>query len=167
MKNEFSPADVFGRSLRLWWAVVIFAIVGGGLGFIVHRLLPPIYSSRIILTTSINFAQAGILTDEKQDQAINAAGNVILSSSVEDAVLLQAAENGIAIDKNTFENNRFSDRLGYEIIFGVESKDPKTAAALTNIWGEDALTNLNDNLLHSLKADAFLKTLNYMEACFQ
>jgi hypothetical protein len=167
MKNEFSPADIFIRSLQLWWVVVFFAIAGGGLGFYIHRLFPPIYSSRIVLTTSINFAHAGVLTDEKQDQAINAAGNVLLSSSVEEAVLKQAGENGIVMDGKTFEQERFSDRLGYELTFGVNSKDPNIAETLTNIWGENALTILNDDLLHSLKADAFSKTLNDLEECFQ
>jgi hypothetical protein len=167
MKNEFSPADGFVRSLRLWWVVVIFAIAGGGLGFIVHRLLPPTYSSRIILTTSINFSQTGVLTDEKQDQAINAARDVILSDAVKGAVLSRAADSGIEIDSTNFENSRFSDRLGYEIIIGIDSRDPNIAASLTNIWGENALATLNEDLLHSLKGEAFSETLNNLEACFE
>jgi hypothetical protein len=167
MKNEFSPSDVFDRSLRLWWVVVIFAIAGGSLGFIVHRLLPPIYSSRIILTTSINFSQTGVLTDEKQDQAINAARDVILSDAVKEAVLSQTADGVIEIDSTNFENARFSDRLGYEIIIGIDSRDPNTAASLTNIWGEIALATLNDDLLHSLKAEAYSETLDNLEACFE
>jgi hypothetical protein len=167
MKNEFSPADIFSRSLRLWWVVVIFAIIGGGLGFVVHRIFPPVFSSRAIITTSINFAQTGNLTDEKQDQAINAAGNVILSSAVEDAVLSQAADQGIVIDRNTFESNRFSDRMAYEWIIGVESKDPNEAAALTNLWGENAISVLNEYLLHALKAEALSETLDNLEACFE
>jgi len=167
MENEFSPADVFVRSIRLWWVVVFFALIGGGIAFIVHGILPPVFSSRMSITTSINFAQTGNLTDEKQDQAINAAGNVILSSAVEDALLSQAAVEGIGIDRNTFESARFTDRMGYEWIIGVESKDPNTAAALTNVWGENALTILNGYLIHAIKAEALSKTLDNLEACFE
>ncbi len=167
MDNEFSPADIFIRSLRLWWIVVIFTIAGGGLGLLVHHILPPVYSSRTEITTSINFAQTANLSDEKQDQAIDAAGDVILSSAVKDAVLAQAKNRGIVIDSNTFESNRFSDRMAYKWIIGVDSKDPNTAATLTNIWGEIALKILNEYLLHALKAEALSETLDNLEACFE
>ena len=167
MKIEFSPVEVFTRALRLWWLVVLFTIIGGGLGYLIHGFLPPVFSSRTIITTSINFSQTGNLTDERQDQAINAAGDVILSSAVEEAVISQALENGIAIDSATFQANRFSDRLAYDWIIGVESEDPKTATLLTNIWGEMATNVLNDDLTHALKAEALSKMLDNLEACLE
>ena len=167
MKNGFSPADIFIRSVKLWWVVVIFSIAGGGLSYVIHGLLPPVFSSRVIITTSINFAKTGPLTDEKQDQAINAARDVILSNTVKEAVLSQALDQGFEFNLEEFENAHFSDRMGFDIVIGIEANDPNMAAFITNIWADTALTNLNDDLWHAIKAEALSKVLNNLEACFE
>jgi tetrahydromethanopterin S-methyltransferase subunit F len=167
MKNDFSPAEIISRAFRLWWVVVVAAIIGGGIGFLIHHFLPPVFSSQAEITTSINFAKTGVLSDEKQDQAINAAGDVILSSDVEVAVLSQAASQGITLDGKAFEKMRFSDRMGYRWIFGIQSVDAKLAADLANIWGEISLNYLNKSLNHALIADNLSATLQNLESCLQ
>lgn len=167
MKNDFSPAEIFTKSIRLWWLVVILTILGGGLGFLIHQILPPVFASRAEITTSINFARSGILSDVQQDQAINAVGDVILSSAVEAAVLGQAADHGISIDGITLKSMRFSDRMGYRWIIGIQSEDLVLAAELTNFWAESSLRILNEYLLHALRAEILTSTLNNLESCLQ
>jgi hypothetical protein len=167
MRIDFSPAEVFIKSVRIWWVVVVLALLGGLLGLLIHVLLPPIYSSRAEITTSINFSQSGILTDEQQDQAINAVGDVILSTNLSQTVKSQALSQGFDIGNGDFESHRFSSRMGYRWIFGYRSKEPVEAAEVTNVWAENSMKVLNDYLLHSFKAKNFDELLSNLESCFE
>jgi len=56
-------ADVFSQAVRYWWLVIILIIVGGVGGLLVSLLGKPLYESTSHITTVIDFAYAGRLTD--------------------------------------------------------------------------------------------------------
>ena len=77
MTTEFIPMDSFLKTLNYWWIIVLFMLGGAIIGLIAHAVVPPIYESQAAITTSINFVQTGVLTDEQQDQAVDAVGDLI------------------------------------------------------------------------------------------
>jgi hypothetical protein len=167
MKTQFTPLEQLIRSLRWWWLVVIISIAGGTVGYLVHGLLPPIYLSRAVITTSINYLQTGILTDEKQDQSVGAVGDLVGSDKVMQATLSQANAQGISIDLVEFKKVSFLDRKEFRWTLGIESTNAQQAADLTNLWAQESMRQLNESLAHAINANSQAMELDRMEACFQ
>jgi uncharacterized protein involved in exopolysaccharide biosynthesis len=84
--DDFVPSEVIKRAIRLWWLLALLMIAGGVAGVLASRLQKPVYESQASITTSIDFAYAGRLSDDEEDYLISSVGDVIDSSDVLESV---------------------------------------------------------------------------------
>jgi uncharacterized protein involved in exopolysaccharide biosynthesis len=89
MIQEFSPRDEIIHSLRGWWILAVFMILGGLAGYIVHRVEPPVYQAKAILYSYIDYQE---ITDVRlmefdEDVTVNTIQSVMLSNQVVGQVL--------------------------------------------------------------------------------
>lgn len=166
MEAEFIPMDDFIKTLKYWWIIVLFMLGGVVTGFVVHTICPPIYESQAEITTSINFVQTGVLTDEQQDQAVGAVGDLIRSTEVINIVLKKITDENISISTlKSLQKVVFVERQEYLWRIRVQMKDPETATTVVNIWAKEALFQLQAASMHALLADNLTDNLSNIENC--
>ncbi len=125
---EFIPVEQLIRALKYWWLIALFMLGGGVTGFIVHTILPPIYESRVEITTSIDFLQTGVLTDEQQDQAVDAVGDLIGSTLVKNNILEKINnENDSFLTLQELQKSAFLERQEYRWRIRVRMSEPEIA----------------------------------------
>jgi hypothetical protein len=146
MIQEFSPRDEIIHSLRGWWILAVFMILGGLAGYIVHRVEPPVYQAKAILYSYIDYQE---ITDVRlmefdEDVTVNTIQSVMLSNQVVGQVLEKAGNAGIPIDYVAFMDNMsiYRSLTNFELFY--RDRDPKIAQAVVNIW---TLTGYSDFLL--------------------
>ncbi|MBN2258303.1 MAG: hypothetical protein JW704_10850 [Anaerolineaceae bacterium] len=138
MLQEFSPKEQISRSLNLWWVLAICIMLGGGIGYLIHRIEPPVYQVKAIINTFIDFQDINdaSLSQYDEDMTINSVKAVMLSNAVIEGVINRAAMEGISINYSTFmERQRiYRAHTDYELFY--LDPDPETARKLVNYWAE-------------------------------
>ena len=165
MNRAFSPLETFQSALRNWWLLVVLMILGAGVGELIHAQHPPIYEAKAELSTSIDFARTGSLSDIEQDQIIGIAGDVITSSAVLEKVVGSASELGIALDVDQFREISQAERQYYRWVLRVRHAQPETAARLANLWQEYAYAALEEAYGHAVIADGLFRYLDALQSC--
>jgi uncharacterized protein involved in exopolysaccharide biosynthesis len=163
--NEFSPLDTFKRAYRLWWLVALLTFLGGILGLIFHRLQPPVYEARAVITAQVDLTQTWELTELEQDQAITAVMTLFVSPPVLQQTTAEAIAQGLVIDELVYEQNLFLERRRSNLELLVRDKDPEKAAALANLWAAAAHQALLDSHTHALRAQAIRQILYPYAGC--
>ena len=143
-KTVWIPFDLIQVGLRLWWVWVVGICLGGGLGYGLQSLFPPLYQAGAVITTGIDFSQTGQLTDVEEDIIIQAVGDIIESDPVIEATLLQANTHGITLDRPEFDEMNFLQRRFTDWLLVVRSRDPGQAALLANLWAGSAWSALSE-----------------------
>jgi len=165
MKNqEFSLYESMERALARWWMMVILMIMGGITGWIFHLFYPPVYEAKAVITINMDFAKRQ-LTQYEEDTAFNAAGAIITSSDVKNLVIAEAQVNGYSIDLSRIQRDFYLEEKQSVWELRVRDRDPKVAAALTNIWAEKATNALDLALYHALQAEQLQVQIDGLENC--
>lgn len=95
--TDLNMSRTMHRFVHYWWVVAAAIVVGGLIGSIFPYLRKPLYESISVISTSIDFAYAGKLSELEEDQMLVAVGNLIGSTNVMSAVQEQAAQAGIEL----------------------------------------------------------------------
>jgi capsular polysaccharide biosynthesis protein len=161
------PFDELKRLLRYWWVLVVLVVAGGGLGWLVHGLRPPVYEARAAITVNINYDRSGELTDIEEDQAMEAVGRVIRSTDVQDALLADLQASGSSITAVQWEAMHTLERTNVLWVLIVRSPDPQQAASLANAWAGEAYPALQEALYHANKAETQQRYQDALMACIQ
>ncbi len=152
-KKEFIPFDQWPRILRFWWVIVLFALVGGVTGLIIHRLRPPIYEAQVVFIASIDFNKVEFtLTDRtatpvpyqfsQYDEDLALAEMDGTLRQVAPQVAAFAQQNGIQEDasavlaQSTIEREHAFWRVRYR------NADPALAQKVVNYWAEQGFSLL-------------------------
>ncbi len=168
MMTEFIPMDSFLKTLKYWWIIVLFMLGGAIIGFIAHAVFPPIYESQAAITTSINFVQTGVLTDEQQDQAVDAVGDLLKSTELTRIVLEKIMDENISISTlESFKKVTVLERQEYLWRMRVRMGNPETATTVVNIWAKEALNRLQAASMHALLANNLTEKLSNLEKCLE
>ena len=159
------PLEFLEASLKYWWMLVVFMLIGaaGGYGFYLTR--PSLYESKSIFSISINYAITGKLTDIEEDQAVVSAGDIFQSSEVIDKTLFQAQKEGIKLSVVEFRENSFIERTNSEWILKVRNENPAFASKLVNIWSDQASLVLDEGLRHAHLAAGYYRQLESLATC--
>lgn len=164
--SDFIPSDLVRRLIQSWWLVTVIVIVGGIGGLIVSRLQKPLYESTAIITTAIDFAYAGRLTDYEEDHLINAIGDLINSSEVMDELTHQVRSAGFLDDPKQLEKSISLSRQGYRWELSSRFNDPAKAQKVNQIWVDasvTALERMRNNSINGLRKYLLQQS---METCF-
>jgi uncharacterized protein involved in exopolysaccharide biosynthesis len=164
METEFIPLDALKRVLRLWWVVAAAVIIGGAVGFVFHRLHPPLYESTATYHVNLNFNQADQFvkpgdikaSQYNEDMALSAVKAALVE--VEPAVIADANQANITLSDDTFGANNNIARLQafWEISF--RSRDPKIAQKVVALWTDEAT-----KAMYVYQQDGRMKTYVYFE----
>jgi len=164
--EDLVPSELFRRVQRLWWLLLLLMIGGGIAGILITRVQKPLYESQATITTSIDFAYAGRLSDDEEDYLISSVGDIIDSDEVLDLVLRQAANSGISLTReSTFE--AFSkSRQGYRWVLSVRASSPELAQSLAQIWVDSAAQVLQAYRLDSMESLMLQSAMLALQNCF-
>jgi len=174
MSETFSPYEIFQRVYQdrtrlfsLWWFLVIFMILGAGVGELVYRLRTPIFEAHSAISIGIDFTRTGALTDVEEDYAIGIIGDLIASPDVLNQVLLKAHEQGLELDQASLQKAIFLERQNN--VWRLRVRQPESVAAekLANLWAEQALKVAKVAIQHATVAERYHRYLLSLESCLE
>jgi uncharacterized protein involved in exopolysaccharide biosynthesis len=163
----YVPRDDLAAALRWWWLIALFMIAGGCLGWLIHLTQPPVYETRAVLSTTINFARTGELTDTEEDNAIGIVGDVITSTDVLEKTVTAAEAIGLHITQPELKNMLYAERTDTDWYFRVRHTDPQVAASVANLWSEQAYNTLIAALQHAIQAEALQRRADRLADCVE
>ncbi len=144
--DDFSPIETISHTLQWWWLVALFVICGGGLGWLVHRALPPLYEAKVVFSAAVDFKQAGAIDTLEQDKSINVLGDIIMSNSVVDMVVADAQAAGIKVDRVSLLQMAYLERKSEIWELRIRNSIPGVAQSLANLWADQAYEVLKTEL---------------------
>ena len=153
MENDFVPSELIKTIARKWWVLVLAMILGGLAGMLITRAHKPVYQSQAVLTTAVNYAYTGNLSDVVLDHLIMTVGEVIDSTAVRESVVENFASEGVAESASEIGNNLNLIRKGNSWLLTVRASDPLMAQQIALLWGNEALDSLIT--LRETATDAF------------
>ena len=166
ISGDFYSSAMIRRMVRFWWLLPLLIVAGGLLGYLVSRVQKPLYESTAVITTVIDYAYAGRLTDFEEDHLLNAIGDVVVSDEVINAVLSQAEEEGIVAHGQLSREDLAGSRQGYRWELSVRCPDALVAQKLTRLWLDHALLALENIRQDSINAVAEFAAQEAVGACF-
>ncbi len=165
--DDFFLSDVVRRTVSYWWLVVLLMIVGGVSGTLVSLLAKPVYESNATITTAIDFAYSGRITDYEEDFLLTAVGDIIQSDEVMDQVIDAAAKKSLTVDDYGLLAGLTASRQGYRWALSSRFSDPQVAQAINRVWLDAAMQELQAFRSDSLVALAEFHTQVGIENCFE
>jgi hypothetical protein len=166
MKNGYKPYEYLDRLVNRWWIITICMILGAGIGWIFHLTQSPLFESRSVISTAINYSETGLMTDLEEDHILSVIGEVIVSDSV-----IKQLENSLnpetrAEVEGNFRSNLFAEREGYRWVLRVRAINSQTSNEISSRWADIAVDTLDEALSHSRKALLLSRQISQLESCF-
>ena len=165
--KEYSPWDTFANILNHWGWVVLLALIGGSLGWIIHRLQPPVYESKAEITVIIDYSQTAPMTEYDQDHTIGIVKAVVLSKEVIEQVEAKAQAQRLSIKALKYGESIFLERKHSVLELIIRSRDAQDASSLANLWAETAYDSLVKAKQNALQARVLRGELVALEKCLQ
>lgn len=158
--------------MRRWWLVALLMIAGGGLGWLFHKLQPPVYEAIAEFTVSIDFTRPDAVSRWDQDRyeedhIILAAKSLMVSTAVTEQVSADVRALGIPPEALTYGKYVFIERKQAITELRVRNRDPQTAAAIANLWAQRAYDALVEAQGHAQRAWTLRQYLNGLNGCLQ
>jgi hypothetical protein len=164
-EDQFAPLDALKTAIRFWWFLSLLAILGGGVGWLTHRMQPPLYEAVARFSASIDYVSTGPLTQYEEDVALLGVGVVINSDDVVQAAVERAEVEGIHTDPIDLQRAAVLERRVNVWELRVRNADPRKAQRLANLWAEQGQAALLEGYQHALKADQIHRYLLSLESC--
>lgn len=164
--DDVVPSEIFRRLQRLWWLLLLIMIGGGIAGLLVSRVQKPLYESQASITTSIDFAYAGRLSDDEEDYLISSVGDIIDSDEVVELVLQQAEDSGLSLTKGSMLEAFSKSRQGYRWELSVRASTPEQARSLAQMWVETSAQVLEAYRIDSLESLMLQSAMLSLQNCF-
>jgi hypothetical protein len=152
--------------IRKWWIVLFLMIGCGFLGVLITHLQKPIFESQSSITTSIDFAYAGRMTEDDEDYLMETIGDVIESDEVFERLQDNAALENITVDDKTLQSKFTKARQGYRWELTVRDTNPVMAQKLTQLWTDSADLELKALREFSIDALRYQTSQMALENCF-
>ncbi len=167
MENDLAPIQALKNLMKFWWVVVALMILGGGVGLFITRLQPPIYESSATISTAIDYAFLSRLDDWEEDQIFQSVGDIIVSTSVLDKVLENAAVDGTPLSQAEIAANFSADRQDTRWVIRVRNADPKLAQKWAQLWSQEAISALSNLRKNAVVSVTVQSSLNSLVNCLQ
>ena len=163
--STFNPTDALNRVLRRWWLLAILTIAGGLLGLLFNALRPQPYEAGFRITTAIEVANSGELTQYQEDITYEAVGALLLSPSLKEAVIQQAGAEGLAMQADYLNRNATVERKLATWQVRVRHTDAQSAEMIAAIWLRLADAEIKRAYAEAIQADGLARYLDSMENC--
>lgn len=167
MDNDLQPMKILQRIQKYWWALILVIILGGLLGIGISRLHSPIYQSRAVITTVIDYSQLGKLDDYEEDQIFVAAGETINSSDVLDLVFKKVQADGIQLSRDDLKKALTLNRQDSRWLLYARFSDPETAQKIAQIWADESIQAIGRMNKEAIKNFFDQQYMNSMVTCLQ
>jgi hypothetical protein len=136
--NEFIPILHFYRIVRLWWVVVLTMLLGSLMGYIVHRINPPVYEATASIFVGIDFdkVDGSPLTQYDEDLALSIVYDVFFTPEVRTAMVNSREYQSSGLD--IYEWSRAIRVEREHAFWKVRARltNPEYAQLLVNKWTE-------------------------------
>jgi hypothetical protein len=165
MQNGYKPRESLDRLINQWWMITICMVLGAGIGWSFHFAQPPLFESRSVISTAINYSETGLLTDLEEDHVLSVIGEVIVSDSVITQLQDSLNPETLADVQGNLHSNLFAEREGYRWVLRVKAAKAQTANAISSRWADIATDNLDEALSHSRKALLLSRQISQFENC--
>lgn len=165
--REYSPWDTFSTILSHWWWAVLLALIGGSLGWVLHRLQPPVYEANAVITVMIDYSQTLPMTEYDQDHAIGIVKAVVLSKEVMEQVEANAQAQGLSIKLLKYGDTLFLERKHSVLELIIRDRNPQDASSMANLWAERAYTLLVEAQRSAVQARVLRGEMVTLEKCLQ
>jgi hypothetical protein len=161
MKNntEISPLQALERAIRYWWLIAGLGLLGGLLGWLFSRMMPPVYESGAILAISLletELAPADQLpmTYAEQENYLGPVEALLTSPTVREKLEAAATAQGIAFNATGFTAPDYRiERIKERWRLIVRAPDPLAASALADLWADAALETIVETNDHAINAE--------------
>lgn len=167
LAGDIVPLDLLQTSLRRWWLVILFVLIGGLVGWFIFLVQPPFYEASTSILVTVDFVSTGQLTQFEEDAMMDAVGNVLRSTEVIDRTLTKADQSGVHISAQQFKQMSFIERRLGTWIMRIRSRSPEEAMNLANIWAKEGGAALNDAYQHAVTADHLSRYAVSLETCLE
>lgn len=165
LNGAFAPLTALHQAMRFWWFIVLLAVAGGLMAWLLHLTRPPIYEAGVQFTAGIDYVSTGPLTQFEEDTALNAVGDLLSSSNVLQIVAQKAQGEGISIQQAQLRGQLTFERRVNTWVVRVRSTNPNTADRLAAIYAEQGRAALLQGYQHALAADRLDRYLHSLENC--
>ena len=143
--SEFIPMENFKRILKFWWLVLLLSIVGGIVGFIIHRQKPPLYEAKAVFMESIDFNKlTPPYTLTQYDEDISLITIEVAVQQTKQKVFFYVMDNHILGDPTILNAQAVIERKNAFWELRVRYTDPAVAQNITNYWAQAAYQLLQD-----------------------
>jgi hypothetical protein len=136
--DEFIPIEHFNRLLKTWWIIVAAALLGGLVGYVFHRLKPPVYEATAIFYVTIDSTKLAELNAVQrqydEDIAVSMTEAAMRDAGVQERALIQAAEQNISLDLADLQENSRIERRHAFWQLRFQHPDPAVARTVVNLW---------------------------------
>jgi hypothetical protein len=137
--DELIPILHLYRIIRLWWVIVLAAVLGGTVGYAVNRLRPPLYEATAVFHVTIDFnkVEGGPLSQYDEDLALSVMQKGLLySPSLHERMVKSPAFRPTGLTYKTWIESITLEREHAFWKARVRHVDPATAQILVNQWAE-------------------------------
>ena len=162
MNEDFVPSRLFTKLIRFWWALALLVILGGAVGILISRVHPPLYESKAVITSVIDYSMLGKLDDYEEDQVFVGIGETIGSTTVKNAVAAQAKKENINLTDEAILNSLTLDRQDNRWVLRVRLNDANDAQRVNQIWAENAmaaLVTMHNNAIADFGSQQYINSL--------
>lgn len=158
--NEFVPVDHFYRIVRLWWVVVLWVLIGGLMGYIVHLSHPPLYEATASLYVGIDFdkVEGGPLTQYDEDMVLSIVRQAFFAPEVRDAMISSEEYQSSGLDIYQWSQAIKVEREHAFWKIRASLTNPEMAQIMVNKWAE-----LGYQYLYSLRENGDLPNYILLE----
>jgi capsular polysaccharide biosynthesis protein len=167
MTEDLNISAFFSRVMKHWWLLIGLMILGGVAGLLLTLVRQPLYQSEATVTSVLDYAVLGHLSDWEQDQLYRSIGDVIDSSKVKEQVIAQANANGIALTADDVAQNFAADRQDTRWMMRVRAESPEQAQQLNEYWASAAMDALVEMSVTNQAAFAYQRYLASLTDCFE
>ncbi len=150
--EEFVPFTQFTRLTRFWWVVVLFMVMGGAVGLIIHQFKPPVYEARAVFMASIDFNKIDFTKVDQNspspyqfsqyDEDISLAMVDASLREVTPQVAAFAQQNGIQGDASSLLAQATIERQHAYWEIRYRNADPALAQKVVNYWAQAGFSDM-------------------------
>jgi len=165
--EDFNLSGVVNRAVKYWWVVALLMIVGGITGLLVSVIAKPVYESNSVISTVIDFAYSGRMTDYEEDYLLTVIGDIVLSDAVMTQVVEAASNDNLAVEEKTLLAGLTASRQGFRWALSSRYSDAQVAQEVNRLWLKAAMNELQAFRSDSLAALAEFHAQVGIENCFE
>lgn len=165
--NGIAPLIALQNAFRLWWLIAGMMILGGAAGWLFHQLRPPVYEAVFGFSAGIDFVQTGNMTQFEEDVALNAIGDVLVSTPVVNQVAEQAQAEGLAVDYQSLKQMTLVERKMNAWTLRVQHVDAHLVERVAHLWSATGQAALSDAYQHAVQAERLERYIHGLESCLE